>query len=201
MPSFGDSVNLALHLSEHGTGGNRVAFDPARLRTLAAAVRSAAEALHTSARIVAHALAQVGGPGGWAARLARLGDELDADAAMLRHRLALAEGADDAGRSLLPAAAAIAPAVQHSRSLLDDQAGLVAQPVLVTGVIHGAEVRPDSDADHETRPGGDADPRVDTAAESAAVLVPVAGRGGGPPGGAGPGDADHASRRRAPDGR
>ncbi|WP_306281419.1 hypothetical protein [Frankia sp. AvcI1] len=93
-----------------------MSFDPARLRVLAAAVRSAGEALHTGARLVAHALAQVGGPGGWAARLARLGDELDADAAMLRRRLALAESADVAGRSILPAAAVIVPAVQHSRS-------------------------------------------------------------------------------------
>ncbi|WP_052680932.1 MULTISPECIES: hypothetical protein [Frankia] len=188
MPSFGDPVHLAAgHSSGHGTGGNRVAFDPARLHTLAAAVRSAGEALHTGARIVAHALAQVGGPAGWAARLARLGDELDADAAMLRRRLALAEGADDAGRSLLPSAAIIAPAVQHSRSLLDNHPGLAtqpgpaAQPVIATGSLHGAVIRPDSDADADAdaddgaRPSDGAGPGADTAAGFGAV--PVAGGG------------------------
>ncbi|EIV93255.1 hypothetical protein, partial [Frankia sp. QA3] len=97
-------------------------------------------ALHSGALALAHALAQVGGPGGWAARLARLGDELDADAAMLRRRVALAEGADDARRSLLPAAAVIAPAVHRSAALLDTR------PVLGTRAVLDTRASPDTEA-------------------------------------------------------
>ncbi|THJ74990.1 hypothetical protein E7Y31_08125, partial [Candidatus Frankia alpina] len=135
MASLGAGVHLAAVALPPGpgVGGDRVVFDPVRLRPLAAAVRAAGEALHSGARTVAHALAQVGGPAGWAARLARLGDELDADAAMLRRRLALAEGADDAGRSLVATAVVILPAVHHAPALLD------VRPVLDTGAIAKGE--------------------------------------------------------------
>lgn len=135
MASLGAGVHLAAVALPPGpgVGGDRVVFDPVRLRPLAAAVRAAGEALHSGARTVAHALAQVGGPAGWAARLARLGDELDADAAMLRRRLALAEGADDAGRSLVATAVVILPAVHRAPALLD------VRPVLDTGAIAKGE--------------------------------------------------------------
>ncbi|WP_261569239.1 hypothetical protein [Frankia gtarii] len=135
MASLGAGARLAAVALPPGSGagGDRVVFDPVRLRPLAAAVRAAGEALHSGARTVAHALAQVGGPAGWAARLARLGDELDADAAMLRRRLALAESADDAGRSLPATAVVISPAVHRAPALLD------VRPVLDTGAISEGE--------------------------------------------------------------
>ncbi|WP_261561441.1 hypothetical protein [Frankia tisae] len=173
MVSLGAGVHLAAVALPPGSGagGDRVVLDPVRLRPLAAAVRAAGEALHSGARTVAHALAQVGGPAGWAARLARLGDELDADATMLRRRLALAESADDAERSFAATAAVIAPAVLRAPALLD------ARPALGTEATSRGETEAVPDT---VRAGAAAAAAGRAAARSLLSGVGPAGAGGHP---------------------